>query len=143
MPRWQIRGTDSPVRISPAKRTLPCVGLSTPVIRLNSVDFPAPFGPMTARTSPSSTCIATWSTATSPPNRRVRSWSSSNATTVFQFGRAATSARAGVHEAPDVLRREHHEADKDETEEQCPGLDVVAELVFDSQKKGGAEDRTD
>src|ERR1700752_4563990 len=98
---------------------------------------------MTARTSPSSTRIATGSTATTPPNRQVRSSSSSNATTVFQFGRAATPAEAGAHEAPDALRREHHEADKDQAEEQSPGLGVVAELMFDSQKKGGAKDRTD
>src|SRR5438270_11192971 len=120
MPRWEIRGAESPVTFSPANRTVPWLGSSMPVIRLNSVDFPAPFGPMTARTSPSSTRIATWSTATSPPNRRVRSSTSSNATTVFQLGWATTPAEAGAHEAPDAVRGEHHEADKDQAEEQCP-----------------------
>jgi hypothetical protein len=35
---------------------------------------------MTARTSPSATCIDTRSTATSPPNRRVKPSSSRSAT---------------------------------------------------------------
>ncbi len=42
----------SPVMSSPAKRTLPTVGFTTPVMRWNSVVLPAPLGPMTARISP-------------------------------------------------------------------------------------------
>ncbi len=44
-----------PVTSSPAKTTSPALGLSTLVIRLKTVDLPAPFGPMTARISPGST----------------------------------------------------------------------------------------
>ena len=54
-----------------------------PVIRLNRVDLPAPFGPITARTSPSATSIDTRSTATSPPKRRVSLSSSRSATTSY------------------------------------------------------------
>src|ERR1700738_4029013 len=111
MPRWQMRGVDKPATLSPAKRTLPWFGFNTPVIRLNRVDFPAPFGPMTARTSPSSTRIDTWSTATKPPKRRVSSSSSSNATAIFRLG-GAPAAEARPDEAPDAFRREDHEADE-------------------------------
>ena len=57
--------------VSPAKMTSPALGLSVLVIRLNRVDLPAPFGPMTARISPGSTVMSTWSTATSAPKRRT------------------------------------------------------------------------
>src|SRR3712207_7541865 len=39
----------------PATRTLPCVGLSRPAMRLSSVDLPEPDGPISARKSPSPT----------------------------------------------------------------------------------------
>src|SRR5205085_1005053 len=141
MPRWEIRGAESPVTFSPANRTVPWLGSSMPVIRLNSVDFPAPFGPMTARTSPSATRIDTWSTATSPPKRRVSSSSSSNATISFRFGPAAT--KAGTNQAPDPLRRKHHESDEDKPKEQGPGLGVIAQLVLNDQKESSAENRAD
>ena len=44
--------TGSPVIFSPSKITSPAVGLSTLVIKLNRVDFPAPLGPITARIVP-------------------------------------------------------------------------------------------
>src|SRR5712671_4341808 len=135
-----MRGGERPVTFSAAKWTLPWVGFRTPVIRLNSVDLPAPFGPITARTSPSSTCIDTWSTATRPPKRRVSSSSSSNATAVCRFG---GTAEAGAREAPDPLRREDHECNKDQAEKQGPGLGVIAELVLDHQKKCSAKNRAD
>ena len=37
-------------------------------MRLSSVDFPEPLGPMTPRTSPSLTLKLTWLTARTPPN---------------------------------------------------------------------------
>src|SRR5262245_5449605 len=42
----------------------------SPQIRLNSVVFPAPFGPRTARRSPCTTSRSTLCTASSPPKRR-------------------------------------------------------------------------
>src|SRR5215469_3958811 len=119
---------------SPAKLMLPWLGFSTPVMRLNKVDLPAPFGPITARTSPSSTCIDTWSTATRPPKRRLSSSSSSNATAIFRLY-CGSATKAGADEAPYTLRGEDHEGDEDEAEEQGPGLRVIAELMLDRQEK--------
>src|SRR6059058_1754696 len=137
MPRWEIRGAESPVTFSPANRTMPWLGSSMPVIRLNSVDFPAPFGPITARTSPSATRIVTRSTATRPPKRRVSSSSSSNAMAVFR--RAGGPAETGGDEAPDAFRREDHESDEDQPEKERPGLGVIAELMRHGQEESGAE----
>src|SRR6185295_2271405 len=47
-------------------------GRSSPVMRLNSVDFPAPFGPIMPSASPRATSSATPSTAFSEPNDRAR-----------------------------------------------------------------------
>ena len=47
------------------------MGRSTPVRQLNSVDFPAPLGPMTARISPGATASETWLRAVRPPNLTV------------------------------------------------------------------------
>src|ERR1044071_6199468 len=116
MPRWQMRGAERPVTLSPAKLTVPWLGARMPVIRLNRVDLPAPFGPMTARTSPFATRIDTWSTAVSPPKRRVSSSSSSNATIYVRF--SPTPTEAGTNQAPNALRRKHHECDEDEPKEQ-------------------------
>src|SRR3990172_5904261 len=61
----------SPAMSSPSKTIRPAVGRSTPVTQLKNVDFPAPFGPMIARTSPRGTATETSLSAVSPPNRTV------------------------------------------------------------------------
>src|SRR6516162_1833613 len=131
-----MRGVESPAMSSPAKLMPPWLGFSKPVIRLNKVDLPAPFGPITARTSPSSTRIDTWSTATMPPKRRVSSSSSSSATAVFRLY-SGSAAKAGADEAPYAFRGEDHEGDENEAEEQATGLRVIAELMLDRQEERG------
>jgi hypothetical protein len=59
MPSRQIWWLGRPVIGWSANRISPAVGLTVPVITLNSVVLPAPLGPMMARTSPSSTLRAT------------------------------------------------------------------------------------
>src|SRR3954469_14923729 len=60
-----------PVTSRPSKTTRPASGRITPVIRLNSVVLPAPFGPTTETTCAGCTAKPPRSTATSPPKRRV------------------------------------------------------------------------
>ena len=50
----------------PSSNTWPLSGCRWPVIRLNSVDLPAPFGPITAAICRVSTVSETSSTATNP-----------------------------------------------------------------------------
>jgi hypothetical protein len=60
---WKLRDRPSrlisygrrPLTNWPLSRTSPLVGASRPLIRLNSVDLPAPFGPMMATRSPAFT----------------------------------------------------------------------------------------
>src|SRR5215217_5225709 len=56
---------------SPLKRTWPSSGLYTPVITLIKVDFPAPFSPTRACTSPGCSSKETSSRASTPGNRFV------------------------------------------------------------------------
>ena len=64
-------------------QTCPAVGRKMPVIRLNSVDLPAPLGPISAVTVPASTPKLTSSTAARPPN-------------IFLMPRSSSSGRVGV-----------------------------------------------
>ena len=52
----------------PNSWTEPLSGVSSPVIRLNSVVLPAPFGPMISRRSPGSTLRLTLLVTCRPPN---------------------------------------------------------------------------
>ena len=56
---------------SPSNTIRPEDGVRKPLIRLKNVVLPAPFGPITARSSPGSTVIETLSTATRLPKRRL------------------------------------------------------------------------
>src|SRR5690242_4236519 len=56
----------------PSNTTRPAVGWYRPVTLLKSVVLPAPFGPISAKTSPRLMLKLTLSTATSPPNLFVR-----------------------------------------------------------------------
>ena len=72
---WKVRAMPSArSRATAARRfagrgscTLPAVGSSTPVIRLNIVLLPAPFGPISATISPARTSSDMSLTATRPP----------------------------------------------------------------------------
>src|SRR5271157_841333 len=72
MPFLHVRCAGSPVMSSPLKMTWPPSGESMPVMRLKSVVFPAPFGPMTATISPSATSRLAPFTALKPPNDLCR-----------------------------------------------------------------------
>ncbi|MNL12983.1 hypothetical protein D3C87_1338680 [compost metagenome] len=67
-PRLTISRDGKPEITSPRYRTSPRVSGSTPVTRLNVVDLPAPFGPISPMISPARTWKLTSFTATSPPN---------------------------------------------------------------------------
>src|SRR3954452_4030256 len=73
-------------------RISPSCGRYTPVSELNSDVLPAPFGPMTARTSPRRICRLTSSRLVTPPKRRVMPRTSN---TRSSAGACAASA-AGV-----------------------------------------------
>src|SRR5260370_26337152 len=85
MPIRQIAGGGRPVMSRSPKKIRPRVGCTWPVMRLNSVDLPAPFGPMTQAVRPRSTDRLTSRTATKPANDLLTaSTRSSMASTAFR-----------------------------------------------------------
>src|SRR5579884_4065708 len=69
MPRRATWWGRAPATSRPSNQMLPVVGGKSPVMQLNSVVFPAPLGPIRAKTWPRSTVKLTSSTARSPPKR--------------------------------------------------------------------------
>ena len=98
-PRWTISCDGSPLISCPSRRIVPLSRSVSPVIRLKSVVFPDPFGPMTLTSSPAYTVSVMPSAAATPPNRLVRPSISSS-------GRAGASAALGVaHESSTLPSR--------------------------------------
>src|SRR5215510_15019364 len=149
---WKVRAipfcattcTGSPVIFSPAKMTSPAVGFSTLVIRLNTVDLPAPFGPMTARILPASRLMSTASTATSAPKRRTNPLHSSSGIGGLRgIGKRRLLPEARSENAPDTLGGEHHEGDEDRAEDERPEVGDLRQLMLDEHEKNAADDRAD
>ena len=72
IPNTARRATESSVISRPLNHMRPAVGVRWPDIMLMKVVLPAPFGPITQRTSPVSSAKSTLSLATRPRNRLVR-----------------------------------------------------------------------
>src|SRR5215475_10727915 len=107
-------------------------------MRLKSVVFPAPFGPMRARRSPARTSSPTPFTARRPPKSLVTpsSLSASSATARS----SAPPAPQGTHQA---AGREEDDADVDGTQDEEPSLRVHADEVLEEHDDPGAESRSD
>src|SRR5574337_1113431 len=73
-PSLAMRSAGTPVTLLPSSSSAPELGPSTPLIRLNAVVLPAPFGPIRPTISPLCTSSDSSFTATSPPKRRVTCW---------------------------------------------------------------------
>src|SRR5262249_27223318 len=125
----------------------PAVGFSTLVIRLNTVDLPAPFGPMTARILPASRLMSTASTATSAPKRRTNPLhSSSGIGCLLATGRARDDRlllKARGHGAPDALRREHDEGNEERPEKNAQEVGAPQHPIPHKHKKHPPDDGAD
>src|SRR5215475_14193136 len=144
MPFCATACTRSPVMFSPAKITSPAVGFSTLVIRLNTVDLPAPFGPMTARILPASRRMSMASTATSAPKRRTNPLHSSSGIGGLRgIGNRRLLPEARRENPPDALGGEHHEGDEDRAEDQGPEVGDLRQLMLDEHEEHAADDRSD
>src|SRR5690625_7248047 len=71
MPRVAILCAGHPLIAVPLNHQSPVSGLSNPDTRLKKVDFPAPFGPISAVMAPRCTSRCETSTALRPPKLRV------------------------------------------------------------------------
>src|SRR5712691_3970667 len=129
-PRCERAGAESEVMSSPAKRTRPRSGTRSPASWLISVVLPAPFGPMIAWVSPSSTSRSTWSLASSAPKLLVRPRTSSK----LLFILAEEQSREAALE-------EEHRHHQQRAQDQLPVLGPARERVFAQEQRKRAEHR--
>src|SRR5712692_6134458 len=120
------------------KMICPSLGESRPDMRLNSVVLPAPFGPMSAISSPSWTDRSTRSTATSPPN--LRDSCRVCRTTLFP-GKELPPFKLPPDEADDTVRRGKDENHDDEARNDPMILEPRADVIGQADEKGRPEDR--
>ncbi len=144
-----------PISSWPNSLTEPLSAVRSPVIRLNSVVLPAPFGPMISRRSPGMTVSETFLVAGRPPKRLLRPVD-------FERGRghAAGSGRGDLRSADaacaefcsdappqlpaarhQAVGHEHDDDHEDRAEQRVPALDVGRDHVLDQRDDGRADDR--
>src|SRR6266702_2915655 len=123
-PRCERAGAESAVMSSPAKRTRPRSGTRLPASWPISVVLPAPFGPMIACVSPSSTSRSTLSLASSAPKLLVRPRTSSRTLFILAEEQSREAALEEEH-------REHQQR----TQDQLPVLGPARERVFDQEQR--------
>src|SRR5712664_693620 len=115
---------------SPAKRILPVSGRRLPASWPISVVLPAPFGPMIASVSPSSTSRSMSSVARSAPK---------------VFDRLLTCNRASsiglVEHAGEAAPEKDHRQDEERPEDHLPVLRPAGQQVLDQQQRESAEHR--
>src|SRR5690348_9039051 len=134
----QILYGATPVTSCPSTNTLPAVGRRCPVIRPNSVDLPAPFGPITAAISPSATARSTSHTARKPANDLESPRTSSTgrpsffAAKPFYTSAQATDDSAGKGEQQDK---------KDGAEHEWPVFSVRGDLLVKQHQRRSTHNR--
>src|SRR5262249_60507190 len=129
-PSWLRRQPGNAVTSPPAKRMRPASGASSPASSPISVVLPAPFGPMTACSSPFGTESEIASEATTPPKRLVRDSISS---------RASATARSG-EQAVDTPAREQHHEQENRTDDDLPIFGHAGKRLFQHQQRHSAGD---
>src|SRR5665213_1925391 len=119
----------------PSRRTVPPSGCRWPVIRLNSVDLPAPFGPMTAAIWPVSTLRSTSETARKPAKDLLRPATSSTP-------HPPRSRPQRVEPAEDAARKGEQQHQEDRPEHERPILGVVGDLLVEPNEGQRADRRS-
>src|SRR5215469_15705075 len=131
--RWNERPSPSPqilcgwtpVMSRPSSTTLPLSGGRWPVIRLNSVDLPAPLGPITAAICCVSTVNETSPTATKPENDFLSLVTSSMAAPMPQ------PRPAGVERAHDPAGKPEEQQHQDRAKHKGPILGIGGNLLVE------------
>src|SRR6266581_182423 len=145
------------VTSSPKKRIVPEVGGKSPVMQLNSVVFPAPLEPSTARRSPGRTVSVTSVSAASAPKSRVTPRNSSAAPAPTVERRCATlsmavvsarlrlsrpgSAAPALPKPDNAVRGEQHDDEEAETNEQPEAIAVEPDRDQKIQRERAQQDK--
>src|SRR5690348_15512873 len=117
---------------SPQNTMRPASGASRPEIWLISVVLPAPFGPITACSSPGRTSSVTSSVTRRPPKFLAR----------FSMRRTASATEHPPQpgEQPDQpAAREHRDQHQDRAEDHLPVLGIGGEPFLRQDEGGGAD----
>src|SRR5437867_7165472 len=146
---WKLRAipalmrpcTDWWVTSASRKRIWPPSGRKSPEIRLTSVVLPAPFEPISARTSLSLTVKFTWSTACVSPNHFTRSFVTSRLILAPSTSAPPLEARHAPSRGADYpSEQREHEPHQHGAEQQLP-VDRVADRVgLEVVEHDGADD---
>src|SRR6185312_16936438 len=120
----------APAMSLPFQTTRPALGGSNPASRLSNVVFPDPFGPNIPMISPLLIANDTSDTATRPPKRLVRFWTSSSTDPL--------PGQSG-DETDDSTR---HQQD-DEDEDHAVDRDANFRGQFDQMRQRGQDQRAD
>src|SRR5947199_2782086 len=130
-PSWLRRSTVSAVTSLPSKWMRPASGAISPASWAMSVVLPAPFGPITACSSPFGTASEIASDAITPPKRLLTPSISNSA-----------SAMAAAHEQTvDATAREQHHKQKQRTKNDLRVLGDARECFFQHQQRQRADHR--
>src|SRR4051794_35809189 len=113
---------------------LPASGLSSPEIWLISVVLPAPFGPMTACSSPGRTSSVTSSVTRKPPKFLV-------SPSMRRTGSATEHPPQPGGKADQAARREHRNQHQQRSKDHLPVFGDAGEPLLGEQEGGRAEDR--
>src|SRR5947209_19792921 len=113
----------------PWKRRRPASGVISPASWPIKVVFPAPFGPMTACSSPSGIASEIASEAITPP----KCFESSSICS------SASATRSTRNETIDSAAREQHDQEEDGPENDLPVLDNGGEPLLQQQQRDGAD----
>src|SRR5262245_29603745 len=119
----------------PSSRTVPLSGCRWPVIRLNSVDFPAPLGPITAAICFVSTDRLTSKTARNPPNDLEMPETSSIAQPLQVLPQQ-------IETADDAAREAEQQDEQDGAEHERPVLRIVGDHLVEPDQPRGANRRS-
>src|SRR6185437_7535318 len=136
MPMPQMRCGGMPVISRPSSSTRPAVGGRWPVMRLNSVDLPAPFGPMTAAICPAATARSTSATARKPAKDLLSPCTSS---TGAPPGPASQPPYACNETADDAAGEDEKQHQQDDAEHERPVFRVGGDLVVEQNERSGAD----
>src|SRR6266704_3127466 len=135
IPRRQMRCGASPVTSCPRKLTEPASGSRNPERMPNSVDFPAPLGPMSEVMLPAGTARVTSSTALRPPKLRDRRCASSM---------SGALGREAPEQSADAARQERDHRDQHRSHRHRGtvgevGIDVLE--ILDVERAGRGHQR--
>src|SRR5579872_4776817 len=118
----------------PASDTVPLSGRRCPVIRLNSVDLPAPLGPITAAIWRAPTLRLTSETARKPAKDLHRPATSSTA--------LPPQPAPELHQPADnAAGEEEQQYQQNDAEDKRPVLRVVGDRLVEPDQRGGADRR--